>query len=112
MTKMFYVELKQREMDRERQKMEWELKERQATEQRIMGDELLRQNAEKMTLRMQHQEEDLRRRQQENMSFMQVCFTSINYSLCSVFSFAELFIREIGVRECQNNSILQRILTT
>lgn len=66
------VELRQRELDRERQKREWEMKERQAEEQRLADEERMRRQQEEMQLRMHHQEEEMRRRQQENTLFMQV----------------------------------------
>lgn len=65
-------ELRQRELDRERQKREWEMKERQAEEQRLADEERMRRQQEEMQLRMHHQEEEMRRRQQENTLFMQV----------------------------------------
>ena len=68
------VELRQRELDRERQKREWEMKERQAEEQRLADEERMRRQQEEMQLRMHHQEEEMRRRQQENTLFMQVVF--------------------------------------
>jgi len=69
-----FVELRQRELDRERQKREWEMKERQAEEQRLADEERMRRQQEEMQLRMHHQEEEMRRRQQENTLFMQVIF--------------------------------------
>jgi len=66
------AELRQRELDRERQKRDWELKERQAEEQRRKDEEMMRRQQEEMSRRMLHQEEELRRRQQENTIFMQV----------------------------------------
>lgn len=66
-------ELRQRELDRERQKRDWELKERQAEEQRRQNEDMMRRQQEDMSLRMHHQEEEMRRRQQENSLFMQVC---------------------------------------
>jgi proline- and glutamine-rich splicing factor len=68
----FVLELRQRELDRERQKREWEMKERQAEEQRLADEERMRRQQEEMQLRMHHQEEEMRRRQQENTLFMQV----------------------------------------
>lgn len=60
-----------REQDRERQKREWENKERQAEEYRTRDVEETRQRQEGMQMRMQKQDEELRRRQQENTLFMQ-----------------------------------------
>jgi hypothetical protein len=78
----YCVELRQRELDRERQKREWEMKERQAEEQRLADEERMRRQQEEMQLRMHHQEEEMRRRQQENTLFMQVGPTSL-YGLIS-----------------------------
>lgn len=61
-----------READRERQKREWEMKERQAEEQRTREEELRRRQQEEMAMRIRRQEEELHRRQQENNLFMQV----------------------------------------
>lgn len=66
------AELRQREQDRERQKIEWEMKERQAEEQRRHEEELLRRHQDELNVRMHHQEDDLRRRQKENNLFIQV----------------------------------------
>lgn len=63
-----------READRERQKREWEMKERQAEEQRTREEELRRRQQEEMAIRIRRQEEELHRRQQENNLFMQVCW--------------------------------------
>ncbi|XP_026279754.1 hrp65 protein [Frankliniella occidentalis] len=70
-TEMLREQLRQRELDRERQKRDWELKERQAEEQRRQDEEIMRRQQEDMSMRMHHQEEELRRRQQENSLFMQ-----------------------------------------
>lgn len=70
-TEMLREQLRQRELDRERQKRDWELKERQAEEQRRQDEEMMRRQQEDMSMRMHHQEEELRRRQQENSLFMQ-----------------------------------------
>lgn len=64
-------QLRLREQDRERQKREWENKERQAEEFRHASDLEMRQQQEGMQLRMQKQDEEMRRRQQENSLFMQ-----------------------------------------
>ena len=68
------LELRLREADCERRKREWEIKERQAEEQRTREDELRRRQQEEMALRIRRQEEELHRRQQENNLFMQVSF--------------------------------------
>lgn len=48
------------------------MKERQAEEQRSREEELRRRQQEEMALRIRRQEEELHRRQQENTLFMQV----------------------------------------
>lgn len=68
----FILELRKREMDRERQKHEWEMKERQADEQRRIDDDMMRRHTDDISMRMHHQEDDMRRRQQENSLFIQV----------------------------------------
>ncbi|XP_046399520.1 hrp65 protein-like isoform X3 [Ischnura elegans] len=70
-TEMLREQLRMREQDRERQKREWELKERQHEEQRRQDEDMMRRQQEDMDIRMRHQEEELRRRQQENSLFMQ-----------------------------------------
>ena len=59
-------------MDRERQKMEWEMKTQQADEQRRRDEERFRATTHEIGIKMQSAEEDLRRRQRENMAFLQV----------------------------------------
>jgi len=58
-------------MDRDRQKRDWEMKERQSEEQRRKDEEMMRRQQEEMQMRIMRQEEDLRRRQAENTLFMQ-----------------------------------------
>lgn len=70
-TEMLREQLRLREMDRERQKREWEERERMAEEARIRNEQMMRRQEEEMQMRMHHQEEDMRRRQQENSLFMQ-----------------------------------------
>lgn len=65
------LELRMREQDRDRQKMEWEMKERNAIEQSTREEELMRRTNEDMQMKMNRQDEELRRRQQENTLFMQ-----------------------------------------
>ena len=64
-------ELRQREQDRERQKRDWEMKERQHEESRVREEEVLRRQQDEMQHRLRQQEEDMRRRQQENNMFVQ-----------------------------------------
>lgn len=70
-------------MDRERQKMEWEMKERQAEDQRLREGDIFRRQSEDLSMRMHHQDEEMRRRQQDNSSFMQV----ENYFLIKILFF-------------------------
>uniref|UniRef100_A0A1B6DWX5 RRM domain-containing protein n=1 Tax=Clastoptera arizonana TaxID=38151 RepID=A0A1B6DWX5_9HEMI len=70
-TEILREQLRQREIDRERQKREWEIKERQAEEQRRADEDMMRRQQEDMQMRMLHQEDEMRRRQQENSLFMQ-----------------------------------------
>uniref|UniRef100_A0A8D8REN1 Hrp65 protein n=1 Tax=Cacopsylla melanoneura TaxID=428564 RepID=A0A8D8REN1_9HEMI len=70
-TEILREQLRQREADRERQKQEWEMKERHAEEQRRCDEESMRRQTEEMHLRIQQQDDELRRRHQENSIFMQ-----------------------------------------
>lgn len=70
-TEMLREQLRSREMDRDRQKHEWEMKEKMAEEQRQRSEEQMRRQQEEMQGRIVKQEEDMRRRQQENNLFMQ-----------------------------------------
>ncbi|RZC38997.1 NOPS and/or RRM 1 domain containing protein [Asbolus verrucosus] len=70
-TEMLREELRARELDRERQKQEWEMKERKVEEQRRRNEEQIRRQEETLQARMLHQDEEMRRRQQENNLFMQ-----------------------------------------
>lgn len=75
-----------READRERQKREWEMKERQAEEQRTREEELRRRQQEEMAIRIRRQEEELHRRQQENNLFMQVSWV-IKFKMFAILYF-------------------------
>ncbi|XP_050429825.1 hrp65 protein-like isoform X2 [Adelges cooleyi] len=70
-TEMLREQLRQREMDRERQKLEWEMKERQAEDQRLREGDMFRRQTDDLAMRIHHQDEELRRRQQDNSAFMQ-----------------------------------------
>ncbi|XP_051166011.1 hrp65 protein-like [Leptopilina boulardi] len=70
-TEMLREQLRLREADRDRQKREYEMKERQVEEVRTREEELRRRQQEEMTNRIRRQEEELHRRQQENNLFMQ-----------------------------------------
>lgn len=71
-TEMLREQLRARELDREQRKSEWELKERYAEEQRKNTEEQLKRNQDDMNQRINRQDDELRRRQQENTLFMQV----------------------------------------
>lgn len=70
-TDMLKNQLRQREQQRDRQKEEWEARERQMSE--MMGQEAERRKREEeaMMSRMQEQETNMRRRTEENNLFMQ-----------------------------------------
>lgn len=68
---MLREQLRARELDKERQKRDWELKQRHVEEERLRTEELMRRTQEDMEARMVAQQEELRRRQQENSLFMQ-----------------------------------------
>ncbi|KAL1493073.1 hypothetical protein ABEB36_011207 [Hypothenemus hampei] len=70
-TELLRNQLRAREMDKERQKREWEMKERMAEEERQRQEESMRRQQEEMEARMLASQEDMRRRQQENNLFMQ-----------------------------------------
>lgn len=80
-------------MDRERQKLEWEMKERQAEEQRIRDEEMMRRHQEELSMRMHHQEDEMRRRQDNNV-FMQVIR---NFSI-----FSKYVLNITNRCECEN----------
>lgn len=63
--------MRQREQDRERQKRDWEMKERQREESRLREEESLRRQQDEMHNRLRQQEDEMRRRQQENNMFIQ-----------------------------------------
>jgi len=66
-TEMLREQLRQREQDRERQKRDWEIKERQREESRLREEESLRRQQDEIQHRLRQQEEDMRRRQQESI---------------------------------------------
>ncbi|KAF7267126.1 hypothetical protein GWI33_019620 [Rhynchophorus ferrugineus] len=70
-TEMLRNQLRARELDKERQKREWEIKERMAEEERLRQEEAMRRSQADIEARMIASQEDLRRRQQENNLFMQ-----------------------------------------
>lgn len=91
-----------READRERQKREWEMKERQAEEQRTREEELRRRQQEEMAIRIRRQEEELHRRQQENNLFMQVRWV-IKFKMFAILYF---FFNSIFRLSCTYNCIV------
>lgn len=70
-TAMLRKQLRDREMDMDRQKREWELREQQAEENKRRTEEQMRRQQEELQSRILNQEEEMRRRQQENNLFMQ-----------------------------------------
>lgn len=76
---ILFVELRQREQDRERQKRDWEIKERQREESRIREEECLRRQQDDIQHRLRQQEDDMRRRQQETV-FLQEQSAELNSS--------------------------------
>ncbi|XP_044742881.1 hrp65 protein-like [Chrysoperla carnea] len=69
-TEMLREQLRARELDKERQKREWEMKERAVEEEKIRSEEQMRRLQEDMLSRMNNQEDDFRRRQEENSLFL------------------------------------------
>uniref|UniRef100_A0A1B0D4M4 RRM domain-containing protein n=1 Tax=Phlebotomus papatasi TaxID=29031 RepID=A0A1B0D4M4_PHLPP len=74
-TEMLREQLRMREQDRDRQKKEWEMKERHHEEMRTREEAQMRQHQEDIQMRMIRQDDELRKRQQENTLFMQVKFS-------------------------------------
>ncbi|KAI8035332.1 hypothetical protein M5D96_011880 [Drosophila gunungcola] len=70
-TELLRQELRKREVDNERKKLEWEMREKQAEEMRKREEETMRRHQGEMQNVMNRQEEDILRRQQENNLFMQ-----------------------------------------
>jgi len=70
-TELLRNQLKARELDKERQKREWEMKERMAEEERTRHEEAMRRQQEEMDEKMKASQDDMRRRQQENSLFLQ-----------------------------------------
>lgn len=70
-TELLRQELRKRESDNERKKLEWEMREKQAEEMKKREEENMRRQQNEMQSRMLRQEEEMRRRQQENTLFMQ-----------------------------------------
>uniref|UniRef100_A0A1A9ZQS5 NOPS domain-containing protein n=1 Tax=Glossina pallidipes TaxID=7398 RepID=A0A1A9ZQS5_GLOPL len=64
-TELLRQELRKRESDSERKKMEWEMREKQAEEMRKREQEQMRRTQNEMQSRMMRQEEEMRQHQQE-----------------------------------------------
>ncbi|KAI8045536.1 hypothetical protein M5D96_001718 [Drosophila gunungcola] len=65
-TELLRQELRKREVDNERKKIEWEMREKQAEEMRKRDEETMRRHTGEMQSHMIRQEEEMRSRQQEN----------------------------------------------
>lgn len=70
-TESLREQLRMREQDRDRQKAEWEMKERMASEAMQRNEIQMKQSVEKMQNSIKRTDEELHRRQQENNVFMQ-----------------------------------------
>merc|ERR1712106_245442 len=70
-TEMLRDQLRQREIYNERNKPDFEARQREWDEHRRMEDERSRRQEEELTMKYRQQEEELRRRQEENRLFMQ-----------------------------------------
>ena len=71
-TEMLREQLRRREMEQERSKSDWDVRQAQREEERRRLEEDMQRRQESMQARMRQSEEDLKRRQQENKLFMQV----------------------------------------
>uniref|UniRef100_A0A6P4EZW9 Protein no-on-transient A n=1 Tax=Drosophila rhopaloa TaxID=1041015 RepID=A0A6P4EZW9_DRORH len=70
-TELLRQELRKREVDNERKKLEWEMREKQAEEMRKREEETMRRHQGEMQNVMLRQEEDILRRQEKKNLFMQ-----------------------------------------
>lgn len=70
-TESLREQLRMREQDRDRQKAEWEMKERMASEAMQRNEIQMKQSVEKMQNNIKRTDDELHRRQQENNVFMQ-----------------------------------------
>lgn len=80
-TEILREQLRAREMDRDNRKTKWEETERFAEQQRKDSEEQLRRSQEDMNQRITRQDDEIRRRQQENNLFMQVCRLSTDIQI-------------------------------
>jgi hypothetical protein len=88
-------------MDRDRQKMEWEMKTQQVDDQRRLDEDRFHQSANDLHVKMQNQEEDLRRRQRDNMNFMQVSDNPFDVYVPFCHASHSLLV---GMWKCQNDT--------
>lgn len=70
-TEILREQLRAREMDKARQKREWEIRERQVEEARQRVQEMTRKQQKEIEARIMRQEDEMLRRHQENSLFMQ-----------------------------------------
>lgn len=85
---MNIAELRAREQDFGMKKMEWEKKTQFVDEQKTREEEIGRREQEDLQLRINRQDEDMMRRQQENNLFVQVGWVSHDELLvCSIVYF-------------------------
>jgi len=70
-TEMLREQLRRREMEQERTKGDWDVRQAQREEERRRLEEEMQRRQETMQSRMRQSEDDLKRRQQENQLFMQ-----------------------------------------
>ena len=71
-TEMLREQLRRREMEQERSKGDWDMRQAQREQERRRMEEEMQRRQESMQARMRQSEDDLKRRQQENQLFMQV----------------------------------------
>ncbi|XP_043210134.1 protein no-on-transient A-like isoform X1 [Amphibalanus amphitrite] len=70
-TEMLREQLRRREMEQERTKSDWDVRQAQREQERRRMEEEMQRRQESMQSRMRQSEDDLKRRQQENQLFMQ-----------------------------------------
>lgn len=71
-TELLRNRLKERELAKEKQKREWEMRERLVEQERIRTEEMMRKSQEEMDTWARRQQEESSRRQDENELFLQV----------------------------------------
>ncbi|XP_037075249.1 protein no-on-transient A-like [Pollicipes pollicipes] len=70
-TEMLREQLRRREMEQERSKGDWDVRQQQREEERRRLEEDMQRRQDAMQTRMRQSEDDMKRRQQENQLFMQ-----------------------------------------